>query len=568
MTLRLTLISTFLLVAVLLISCEQATLPTRAPVAATTAPEKGTSPYPGSAAPAPASLQQTRAVSERATPAATATPAPWFISAHPSVPAELVAAAKEVVAGHPARFSWTDDPGLVPSASLILRMGPGDSANALAIWIYAVAVPFATVPDGTTISALQAAWRGEGETPPLLVPQMAALLQALWGAGHAATVPAEELQAALWAQRPAWTLVPFHQLVPSLKVWEVDGLSPLDADFAPATYPFTAALLLDGDPEAAAAFAGLWSGPVSNRAPEKITRVAMTGVTALVRATAYQMEIRGITYPGEEVAPVMQAADIAHVSNEVAFVPDCPMPHYIGGTTFCSNPRYMELLQFIGVDVVELTGNHVNDWGAGYIPYTLQLYENAGMQYFGGGLDEEAARQPAVFEHNGNHIVFLGCNPVGPSGAWAGPEWGGARRCDESFAEQIRHYSQNGAVVIATQQHSEHYGYTPLQVHRDDFAALAAAGAAAVSGSQAHHVHGFAFEHGAFIHYGLGNLFFDQMDQLGTRQTFVDVYTIYENRLLSVSLWTGLIENYARPRLMTPEERADLLQTVFLASGW
>jgi poly-gamma-glutamate synthesis protein (capsule biosynthesis protein) len=58
------------------------------------------------------------------------------------------------------------------------------------------------------------------------------------------------------------------------------------------------------------------------------------------------------------------------------------------------------------------------------------------------------------------------------------------------------------------------------------------------------------------------------MDMPGTRQTFVDTYVIYENRLLSVELWTGLIENYARPRLMTAAEREQLLQTVFQASGW
>jgi poly-gamma-glutamate synthesis protein (capsule biosynthesis protein) len=58
------------------------------------------------------------------------------------------------------------------------------------------------------------------------------------------------------------------------------------------------------------------------------------------------------------------------------------------------------------------------------------------------------------------------------------------------------------------------------------------------------------------------------MDMLGTRQTFVDTYVIYDNHLIGVELWTGLIENWARPRTMTPEERIDLLQAVFAASGW
>lgn len=495
----------------------------------------------------------------------TATPAPWRVAAAPGLPEELVTAAQEIVAAHSGQFAWADQP---EDVDVLLRLAPLGEGDALATWVYAVAVPFATVVDGVTLAELQASWRGEGGAPPLLTPDSEALLRQLWGEGQAETVPASELEGALWARRTAWTLAPFQQLSPELKVWAVDGISPVAADFVLASYPLALELVVGGEGDAPAAFAALWDGPATNRDPEKITRLAMTGVTALVRATAYQMETRSITYPGEEVGPVMQNADIAHVSNEVAFVPECPPPHYIGGTTFCSSPRYMELLQFLGIDVVELTGNHVNDWGAGYIPYTLQLYDNAEMRYFGGGRNVTEAQQPAIFEHNGNTIVFLGCNPAGPSGAWAGDEWGGARQCDDSFAEQIRSYRDSGAFVMVTQQYWESYHYGPTADQREAFIALAAAGASAVSGSQAHHVQGFGFEHGAFIHYGLGNLFFDQMDQAGTRQSFVDLYTVYENRLLNVTLWTGLIEDYARPRLMTPEERTDLLQTVFEASGW
>jgi hypothetical protein len=33
-------------------------------------------------------------------------------------------------------------------------------------------------------------------------------------------------------------------------------------------------------------------------------------------------------------------------------------------------------------------------------------------------------------------------------------------------------------------------------------------------------------------------------------------------------LFTGLIEDYSRPRPMTDAERANFLQTIFKASGW
>ncbi len=306
----------------------------------------------------------------------------------------------------------------------------------------------------------------------------------------------------------------------------------------------------------------------TNWDPNKLTRVAMTGVTALTRATAYQMEIGEFWGRESAVGPVLQSADLAHVSNEVSFTPDCPYPNPIGGTTFCSRDSYFELLTWLGIDVVELTGNHINDWGTDALLHSLDLYEGAGMAVFGGGADAAAAQQPAIFAHNGNRIAFVGCNPVGPAYAWAGEAKPGSRICDETFTAQIAELAAAGYQVIATLQYNEFYHYAPTAQQEVDFAELAQAGAAAVSGSQAHHAQGFAYVDGAFIHYGPGNLFFDQMDQLGTRQTFVDTYVFYDGRLLTVELWTGLIENYCCPREMTPAEREVMLTAVFQASGW
>jgi poly-gamma-glutamate synthesis protein (capsule biosynthesis protein) len=58
------------------------------------------------------------------------------------------------------------------------------------------------------------------------------------------------------------------------------------------------------------------------------------------------------------------------------------------------------------------------------------------------------------------------------------------------------------------------------------------------------------------------------MDMLGTRQSFIDIYVFYDGELISVELYTSLIENYCCPRAMSDEERAQLLESVFQASGW
>lgn len=493
-----------------------------------------------------------------ATAVVTAVP-PLTISAEAGVPLDLVALAQ----ARPDQFAWVED---ARAADVVLTLGEG---TPLAEWVYVVAAPFATVEDEIALATLQTNW--QSGDPFFASAELAGWDTAILGepdANITFLADVAEMSDRAWAERPSLLILPFHKLQPDLKLLRLDGLSPLTADFDPAAYPLTVAVNVRGGETAVAEFLAAWDGPATNWEANKLTRVAMSGVTALTRATAYQMEIGGILTPGQAVGPVLQTADIAHVSNEVSFTPDCPYPNPIGGTTFCSRESYFELLTWLGIDVVELTGNHINDWGTDALLHSLDLYKTAGMAVFGGGANAEAAQQPAIFEHNGNRIAFVGCNPVGPAYAWAGADKPGSRPCDAGFAAQIAKLAADGYLVIATLQYNEFYHYAATAQQKVDFAELVAAGATAVSGSQAHHAQGFAFVDGAFVHYGPGNLFFDQMDQLGTRQTFVDTYVFYDGRLLNVELWTGLIENYCCPREMTVEERRAVLTAVFQASDW
>lgn len=499
-------------------------------------------------------------------PTATTDPATvaYTLSAAPGVPAELIAAAQAVAANNRQLFQWVDGD---TTADVVLTVNDGIP---LAHWLYVVAAPFATVADGTAWSAVTGGWAaGSSELGRLFTdPATHAALSAVWGPSANAQVIGDDFVGAVWAARPAWIIIPFENLRPEWKVIHLDGRNPLAHDFVADGYPLSLPMTVSGQDAAVAEFVARWAGPSTNRDPGKLTRVAMSGVTALVRATAAQMERNGILWPGEEVAEAFGAADIRHISNEVSFAVDCPPPDPYGGLTFCSRDPYFELIEHLGIDVIELTGNHLNDYGRDPLSRTIDMYEAAGMKWFGGGRNLADAAQPALFDHNGNRIAFVGCNPVGPSNGWALAEAAGARPCGDDVPAQIAQLRAEGYMVLATLQYREHYVYYAPPDQVAAFSELAAAGATAVSGSQAHHVQGFAFEGDTFIHYGPGNLFFDQMDMPGTRQTFVDTYVVYDGRLISVELWTGLIESWARPRLMTPEERQDLLQTVFQASGW
>jgi poly-gamma-glutamate synthesis protein (capsule biosynthesis protein) len=312
--------------------------------------------------------------------------------------------------------------------------------------------------------------------------------------------------------------------------------------------------------------------PASNRDTSKMTVLAMTGVTALARATASRMDSHGVTYPGLDIAEWLRSADLTHISNEVSFNPDCPLANPMSTSMqFCSRPEYIGLLDYIGADIIELSGNHNNDYGREASTYSLDLYAQRGWLVYAGGANQEEARQPRTIEHNGNRFAFIGCNPVGPANDLATDTEPGAAVCDyEYMTEQIRRLRADGYLPIVTIQYNEYYIPYPSETQERDFRLMSDAGAVIVSGSQAHFPQSMEFYGGGFIHYGLGNLFFDQMDVpvVGTRREFVDRHVFYEGRYISTELKTAMLEDYARPRPMTEEERRQFLTDIFTAGGW
>jgi len=449
-------------------------------------------------------------------------------------------------------------------------------------WVYVLASPFATIPDEVGLSEVKDVWSGgRGITfqgkPILMTSETKSAFQDIWGdpaEGGVKLVSESELVQTAW-QDKSWALLPFENLDPQLKVLMVDGKSPLISNFSPGDYPLRVNFSFKANPDKPVELPELNKSqrlPASNFDPSLMTSVLMTGTTALVRSTAERMETKGISYPGEKIGSILRDADFTHVSNEVSFTPNCPKPDpWFINLRFCSNPAYIQLLEEMGVDIVELTGNHLLDYNADAFLYSYSLYQKEGWKTFGGGVDLEAAREPLIVEHHGNRIALIGCNPVGPDFVWATEKSPGAAPCDfESMTAKIKELHDEGILVIATLQDQENYEPMPLPEVKQHLDAFSAAGAAVVSGSQSHFPQGFSFSANGLIHYGLGNLFFDQMDYpvVGTRREFYDKHFFYNGKYISTEVLTGMLEDYAQPRPMTPEERSQFLSDIFTASGW
>jgi hypothetical protein len=455
---------------------------------------------------------------------------------------------------------------------------PVPGAMHVSSWTYALVTPFPTLIDGVTEEQLLSAWAGSAPlqfagVPLLMEETTRKTFTALWGEpglNAVQVLPANEILDTAWKGMPSWAIIPFEQIEPTWKVLMVDGQSPIQKKYDPVIYPLDVAYRLmcndpcqlPGEPE--------FSFP--NYDPNKLTTVILTGVTALTRATARKMDVKGITYPGEALRDLLREADITHINNEVPFYAGCPAPDpHQQSLVFCSSPRYIELLTDIGTDVVELSGDHFADYGDLGMIETLDIYDEYNLPYYGGGRNVEDGSKPLLLEVNGNKLMFIGCNykTIYASATDTVP---GSVPCDFDYmVGQISLYRAQGYLPIATFQYHEFESLDARPQQVLDFRTMAEAGAVIVSGSQAHVPQVMEFHQGAFIHYGLGNLFFDQMDEFGaqlTQREFLDRHVFYDGRYLGVELITAFLEDYARPRFMFEAERNEFLGEYFAESDW
>ena len=542
-TLLLIIISLFILT---LLACQAAptlTTPTQTPALPT-----ATQAAPTAAEPTPS-------------PTATSEPPIYVYQPNPDLPLAL----SELV----AQQALAQTQGAANESAYTFEFG---DANPVGNWVYALVAPFPTVPDEVSASWLQNLWQGQPEDAiqTLLVAEgdLPALTSILGQPRQTVqTYPKDKLLETAWTTQNTWAIIPFEEIQPRWKVLIIDGQSPIHKDFSADHYALNVPMSVSPvkadenftlPPELAAL-------RLSNLDTSKITTVMLTGVTALVRATAVGMDQRGILVPGENIADIMQAADILHVSNEVPFAEVCP-PHTFGDyLVFCTPESYMELLRFVGTDIVELTGDHFQDYGREGMLFTLGLYAKEGWPVYGGGKDIFDARKAVKLEINGNKLAFIGCNAKSPNFAQASETSSGAYHCDMDYmAEAVRELKAEGYLPIVTFQHEERYLWSPNAAMVEDFNTVAEAGAVIVSGSQSHVPHYAEFYGESFLHYGLGNLFFDQYGIApNTDIGFLDRHVFYEGRYLGVELFPIQFIDKVQPRLMTASEKAETLTIMF-----
>ena len=284
-------------------------------------------------------------------------------------------------------------------------------------------------------------------------------------------------------------------------------------------------------------------------AKDKILTFNQTGVTALTRQMQNKLNATGdASLFSAKIANFLKSTDYTHTSNEVSFADDCnnntPM-------AFCADYRMFKVLEDSGVDIVELTGNHNNDWGASANKTTIDFYHEKGIKTVGGGKTEEEAKIPLEISDKNTDIALIAINNSTSSkenGQGASGDHPGANIYDkDTTLEQIKEAKDKGNFVIVDIQFAECYSYPddgeempscdlPITGQEEFFKSLVDADADMIVGTQAHQPQTYELYKDKPIYYGLGNLFFDQYQWPGTERSLVLTHYFKDGKLLQTKV--------------------------------
>ena len=293
---------------------------------------------------------------------------------------------------------------------------------------------------------------------------------------------------------------------------------------------------------------------------ESVLTFAQTGVTALSRGmNAKLYQVGDAKYFAENIGDYLSAFDITHTSNESSFT------DYATTANICSDKRFIDTLTAIGLDVVELTGNHNVDCGAQAAIETVETYEANNIKMVGGGRNADEAAKPLELSEKGTNITMLAFNQS-TGGATLGERPGANQYYEEVAAEQIKAAKERGDFVIVDIQYYECNAYAseyedPICDRADSaagdqigfFRHLIDLGADVVVGTSAHQPQTYELYGDGAIYYGLGNLFFDQVWWPGTTRSLILEHYFYNGKLLQTRITPTVYDNSMQTRLLDEE---------------
>jgi poly-gamma-glutamate synthesis protein (capsule biosynthesis protein) len=285
-----------------------------------------------------------------------------------------------------------------------------------------------------------------------------------------------------------------------------------------------------------------------------VTMIATGDVIPARRVNGQMVRLGDFQWPFKPTHDFLHTGDFVFINLESPLVPGCAVN--TGHTlTFCGDPRFIDGLTYAGVNVANLSNNHLSNAGAAGTASTEKLLSDHGIQYTGLGFTP-------VITVKGVRFGFVGMNGV--TGSNTGIDYAELKREIEQVRPKVD-------VVIAQVHWGAEYKLTPQPapgVAPDDPREIGHAaiddGADLVIGNHPHAVEGVEIYKGKLITYAHGNYVFDQNapwwvpdpGQPDAADGVLGKYTFIDGKLAAVSYKPLRTYIDGQPRFLTGATQA------------
>ena len=251
--------------------------------------------------------------------------------------------------------------------------------------------------------------------------------------------------------------------------------------------------------------------PKAEEEVQQNTTLLFAGDVLIAAALEERYDAEGITsVVSEEVLSAMQGADIMMVNNEFQFSTRGE-PMEDKQYTFQTDPKYVQVLLDMGVDIVSLANNHTLDFGKDALVDTMATLDEAGILHAGAGETKERAESLQIIEVNGKKFGFLAATRVIPVSTWNidyGQPGLFSTYDDTQIVERIRESKEQcDFLTVYVHWGIERVEY-PKQYQRTLATHYVEAGADLIIGSHPHVLQGIELIDGKPVFYSLGNYIF------------------------------------------------------------
>lgn len=182
--------------------------------------------------------------------------------------------------------------------------------------------------------------------------------------------------------------------------------------------------------------------------------------------------------------------------------------------TFQAPPASADLLYQNNIKIVSLANNHTRDYGTDGLTQTLNLLNQAQVDYFGAGITPDEAFSPRVIQLSDVKLAFIGFNEIenrftinrtGPTSAWY----------DKIKLQQSINSAKTQADLVFIMPHTgNEYQTIQNSWQKSLFHSLIDLGADMVIANHPHVIQGSEIYKNKKIYYALGNFVFDGMKNI------------------------------------------------------